>query len=208
MSQPPTKGFVMRIIGSKTVASTLFLLLCVGLSVGCGGGSGGGPGGTTANGCLTGSVTTVPMATALTGMDAAERALADECLAWVNAERAARGVAPLIWHDLAAKSAFDHSEWQYDVNGDISHTGAGGSTPTQRLTAAGVAGFSGVGENVAAGQTTAQQVMCVSWMNSPGHYGNIVNPIFTHIGIGVAIRPPLATAPYGTTWTQVFMKMP
>ena len=40
-----------------------------------------------------------------------------------------------------------------------------------------------LGENIAAGQPNAQLVM-YSWMNSEGHRENILNPNYTHIGIG------------------------
>jgi len=42
-----------------------------------------------------------------------------------------------------------------------------------------------VGENVAAGQTSAAQVMN-SWMNSQGHRENILNRNFRNIGTGIA----------------------
>jgi uncharacterized protein YkwD len=40
-----------------------------------------------------------------------------------------------------------------------------------------------VGENIAYGNVSADQMM-VMWMNSPGHRANLLNPAFTHIGIG------------------------
>ena len=39
------------------------------------------------------------------------------------------------------------------------------------------------GENIAWGNVSADQMM-VMWMNSPGHRANILNPSFTHVGIG------------------------
>ncbi len=39
------------------------------------------------------------------------------------------------------------------------------------------------GENIAVGQKMAQQVM-FDWLNSKGHHANIVNPVFTSVGIG------------------------
>jgi uncharacterized protein YkwD len=52
------------------------------------------------------------------------------------------------------------------------------------------------GENIAYGQTSAQEVM-QSWMNSAGHRQNILNPKFRDVGIAYA---------YGNTfyWTQNF----
>lgn len=43
-----------------------------------------------------------------------------------------------------------------------------------------------VGENIAMGHESAAATM-VGWMNSPGHRANILNSVFTHLGIGVSI---------------------
>lgn len=56
------------------------------------------------------------------------------------------------------------------------------------------------GENIAAGQQTPQDVMN-SWMNSPGHRSNILNPNYTTIGVGFA-----KGGAYGTYWTQQFIR--
>jgi len=54
-----------------------------------------------------------------------------------------------------------------------------------RMKAAGYGGFYDAGENVAAGQQTADAVM-TDWMNSPGHYANIVDKDYKDVGFGVA----------------------
>lgn len=60
--------------------------------------------------------------------------------------------------------------------------------------------FTAAGENIAMGQRTAQDVMN-SWMNSPGHRSNILNPSFNQIGVG------LAKNSNGTCyWTQQFIR--
>jgi uncharacterized protein YkwD len=54
------------------------------------------------------------------------------------------------------------------------------------------------GENIAAGQTSPDQVM-TSWMNSSGHRANILNSSFGHIGVGIVKNSA------GTIyWTQDF----
>ncbi len=55
------------------------------------------------------------------------------------------------------------------------------------------------GENIAAGQMSPAGVM-QSWMNSPGHRANILNPDFNHIGVGCY----QANGGYGIYWTQCF----
>ncbi|MBB6451810.1 putative YkwD family protein/spore coat assembly protein SafA [Salirhabdus euzebyi] len=55
-------------------------------------------------------------------------------------------------------------------------------------------------ENIAAGQRTPDEVVR-SWMNSPGHKKNILDPNVTHIGVGYA-----KGGSYGHYWTQMFIK--
>lgn len=62
--------------------------------------------------------------------------------------------------------------------------------------------FSAAGENIAYGQKTPEAVMN-SWMNSPGHRSNILNPTYNQIGVGAA------KSSNGTFyWTQMFIKSP
>src|SRR5438093_9839540 len=56
------------------------------------------------------------------------------------------------------------------------------------------------GENIAAAYADADAVM-QAWMNSPGHRSNILNPSFTHIGIGAANVPGSQWKNY---WVQDF----
>ena len=50
-----------------------------------------------------------------------------------------------------------------------------------------MSGFSYIGENIAWGQGSIEDVM-ESWMNSKGHRDNILNKNFTHMGAGTARR--------------------
>ncbi|GLH63543.1 hypothetical protein PG301_13820 [Parageobacillus sp. G301] len=45
--------------------------------------------------------------------------------------------------------------------------------------------FKYAGENIAGGQMTPEEVM-TDWMNSPGHRANILDPVYTEIGVGAA----------------------
>ena len=56
--------------------------------------------------------------------------------------------------------------------------------PADRLAAAGYT-WRAYGENLASGQRNASQAV-TGWMNSPGHRANIMNSMFTEIGIGYA----------------------
>lgn len=57
-------------------------------------------------------------------------------------------------------------------------------TPADRLAAAGYA-WRAYGENLASGQRSASEAV-TGWMNSPGHRANIMNSMFTEIGVGYA----------------------
>jgi uncharacterized protein YkwD len=54
----------------------------------------------------------------------------------VNAARAEAGVPPLTFDDELMVAADDHSAWM-DATDTVSHTGADGSSPEDRITAAG-----------------------------------------------------------------------
>ena len=81
----------------------------------------------------------------------------------------------------------------------LGHPGSDGSEPADRVTHSGYA-WRGVGENVASGQQTADAVV-KSWLESPGHCENIMEPRFTEMGIAFALAPDQNPNIY---WTQVF----
>ena len=56
------------------------------------------------------------------------------------------------------------------------------------------------GENIAAGSSTPEGVMN-QWVNSSGHYANIINSKFTELGVGYVYAPD---SPYGYYWVQLF----
>ena len=128
-------------------------------------------------------------------------------LARVNQYRAAgancggRGdfaAAPaLTWNSPLTQAADVHSR-DMVANNFFSHTGANGSNAGQRITAAGY-NWSTYGENIAAGQSSINQVVD-GWMASDGHCANIMNAAFADIGV-VCVAGDAATT-YGTYWTM------
>ncbi|WSN47409.1 CAP domain-containing protein [Streptomyces sp. NBC_01296] len=116
-------------------------------------------------------------------------------LALVNKERAAAGCGPLATNAKLSAAARTYSDTMAR-SGVMSHTGPDGSTMTSRVEAAGY-GWSGLGENIARGQSDADAVMN-AWMNSSGHRANILNCSFKEIGIGVH------KGDGGPWWTQDF----
>jgi uncharacterized YkwD family protein/spore coat assembly protein SafA len=115
----------------------------------------------------------------------------------VNAERAKVGVKPLTSDWELARVARFKSEDMRD-NRYFDHNSPIYGTPFQMMKSFGI-NYRAAGENIAAGQTTAESVM-KAWMNSPGHKQNILSPNFTHIGVGYA-----KGGSYGHYWTQQFM---
>jgi uncharacterized protein YkwD len=84
----------------------------------------------------------------------------------------------------------------------FSHTrpdGRGCSTAYEDLGGKYTGRYRGLGENIGLGPVTPD-IIVASWMNSPGHRANILDPDYTHIGVGVAM------AELGSTigWVQMF----
>lgn len=111
-------------------------------------------------------------------------------LSLVNAQRTAASCPALRADDRLARAATLHAQDMVD-QGYFSHTSLDGRTFGDRVTAQGYARPGG--ENIAAGQQTAQAVVD-AWMASEGHRANILNCDFTAMGIGRV----------GNTWVQVF----
>ena len=116
-----------------------------------------------------------------------------EMLALINQERTSRGLILLQLETQLNESSEDHSMWMLDTD-RFSHTGAGGSSATQRIEAAGfdLEGSWRTGENIAwqsergaPGISDDVAQLHQNLMNSPGHRANILNPDFRYIGIGI-----------------------
>ena len=113
----------------------------------------------------------------------------------INAERAKAGAPPLRLERHLNQSAEDHSEWMLATD-RFSHTGAGGSSATQRMKDAGF-DFSGTwrsAENIAvqtergaSGIRDDVADLHQSLMNSPGHRANLLDPSLKYIGIGIEL---------------------
>lgn len=139
-----------------------------------------------------------------------QRQTGDEILALVNAARAqprtcgtqAFGAAgPLRWNDTLAQVALGHST-ELATHHYFSHVERNGSAPADRVSRAGYA-WSRVGENIASGQRTPREAV-QSWLDSPGHCANIMNPTFTEMGAAYAINPDSDNRT--AYWTQVFAR--
>ena len=118
------------------------------------------------------------------------------CCRLVNSERAKAGCRAVRANSALKRAAQGHSA-DMAAKDYFSHTSKDGRTFADRIRAAGYPGGT-IGENIAAGQTTASAVMR-SWMGSSGHRANILNCSFTALGVGYA-----RGGSYGYYWTQDF----
>src|SRR3954452_18435889 len=102
-------------------------------------------------------------------------ALEQYWLELINSERTSRGEQPLAWNGALDQAAEDHSQWMIATD-TFSHTGANGSDPTERMTAAGYAldGSWAAGENIAWATTWGQSFT------------------YPHLGSGIASFAPRA----------------
>lgn len=124
-----------------------------------------------------------------------------EALSTVNAARLGAGrhaldpdarldrAAQIHAEDMLRRSYYDHASPE-------------GATPLGRVQAAGFPA-SVVGENLAAGMRTLPEAMA-GWLRSSGHRRNILEPRFTHLGVGVAVGR--YEDRYQVLWVQEFAR--
>lgn len=117
----------------------------------------------------------------------------------LNELRANQGVAPLKVNDKLNRAAESHSADMAD-NDFFSHRGSDGDTMRERTRDEGY-DWRALGENIAAGQNTPEEVVD-AWYGSSGHRRNMLNPVFEEIGVGYV--EDTDGRGYGEYWTQVF----
>lgn len=127
----------------------------------------------------------------------ATKSIENQVIALTNQERAKHGLRALTqdWElsRVARYKSMDMRDKNY-----FSHTSPTYGSPFTMMKNFGI-NYRAAAENIAAGQTTAQEVV-QAWMNSPGHRANILSGNYTHIGVGYAKG--------GTQrhyWTQMFI---
>jgi uncharacterized protein YkwD len=110
----------------------------------------------------------------------------------VNRHRAAAGCPAVRSQDSLNRAARTHSA-HMAAHGRLTHTGAHGSRPDDRMRAAGY-DPGHTGEAVAVGPATAAAVIA-QWMNSPAHRDTLLTCLYTDAGVGAAAGPD------GPWWT-------
>lgn len=157
--------------------------------------------------------TTPPASTSLVALTSATSCaipgFRELLLTRINAARAAgrscggqtQPAAPaMAWNDRLFSAAARHSVDMASRN-YFSHTSPEGGDAAGRAAAAGY-GWSALGENIAAGDTSVEGVMA-TWLGSQGHCRNIMNPAYADVAVACVAR---AGTTYGTYWTMVLAR--
>ena len=131
---------------------------------------------------------------ATTPVSSAVSAFEQQVVELTNQERAKNGLPALKLDVELSKVARDKSKDMQTKN-YFSHTSPTYGSPFDMMKTYGIS-YKSAGENIAMGQRSPEEVV-QAWMNSQGHRENIMNPNFTHIGVG-----HVATGNY---WTQMFI---
>ncbi len=118
-----------------------------------------------------------------------------ECL--VNRDRKSQGLPPLADNAKLDRAAQSHTDWMANSQ-TFSHDGW-----DKEISKAGYTGWSIIGQNIAAGQTTAASVES-AWFNekppNDGHRLNILGASYTNMGVGCSY----VSKGYGFYWAEDF----
>lgn len=116
----------------------------------------------------------------------------------INEIRVNAGCPALEYDEKLSEIAEEHS---YDMarNNFFSHTNLRGQNVVARARAVGYV-YTWIGENIAAGSTTPEQVVD-RWMRSPDHRDNILNCNFTEGALALSVN---SNSQYTYYWTHVF----
>ncbi|ACL18891.1 CAP domain-containing protein [Desulfitobacterium hafniense] len=136
---------------------------------------------------------TTPSTNGTTTLGTQEQAMINE----INKERAAAGLSPLQVDlrlvDVAQMKALDMK-----TNSYFSHTSPTYGSPFDMLKNAGIQ-YRSAGENIA--RNMSVDAAMAAFMSSDGHRKNILNPAYTHIGVGVV------SSNSGNYYVQIFAQL-
>lgn len=120
-----------------------------------------------------------------------------DVLTLVNQERAKNGLAALAWGSTCEGAANTRAR---EIMSNYSHTRPDGSSWSTTCPIPGSGGKSG--ENLNAGNAAVSpQTVVASWMASPDHRKNILDPDFKYLSVGFVFEPNSA---HKTYWSQYF----
>ncbi len=118
-------------------------------------------------------------------------------------------VHPLVWNANLHASALEHAI-DLAISDTFSHDGSGTTSDItgngrpskfyERIERNGYTHYYSVGENIAGGQRTLDEVMR-AWMASPGHCENIMKSTYTEVGVAIVKND---NSTYQVYWVQNF----
>jgi uncharacterized protein YkwD len=110
-----------------------------------------------------------------------------------NAVRRKHHLSPLDKDNSLVATARAHSDDMLERN-FFSHVNPDGKTPQKRIAPAYSRTIARAGENIWGGHgydysdsQLMARVIVDSWVSSPGHRANLLNPSYTHLGVGVSV---------------------
>lgn len=106
--------------------------------------------------------------------------------------------APVTWNGYLAVAAKGHAQDIAD-KGYFGHDSQDGRTMTNRVEAAGYAGWLSLGENIAAGYTAKDVVQ--GWLESPSHCETLMDGKLKEVGLSYVFK---ANSKFGTYWVSDF----
>jgi LysM repeat protein len=106
----------------------------------------------------------------------------------VNNLRAANGLSPLQISSILMSAAQGHSDYQAAI-GQVTHTGAGGTSPRDRAAAAGYGGGATffISENIAGGTDLSVDGVISMWQGDNPHIQTMLGANYQDIGAGVSV---------------------
>lgn len=134
-----------------------------------------------------------PPTSGTTTVSTQEQAMINE----INKERASAGLAP-VKIDLRLAEVAQLKANDMKTNGYFSHTSPTYGSPFDMLRAAGIQ-YRAAGENIARNRSV--DFAMAAFMSSDGHRKNILNPAYTHVGVGVV------SSSSGNYYVQIFAQL-
>jgi len=143
--------------------------------------------------------TTAPTTPTASGIPSVTVLTADEQLMvdTINQERAAAGVSP-VKVDLRLASVGRAKANDLKVNNYFAHTSPTYGSPWAMMQQVGLT-VKWAGENISGNKSVSGSMAAL--MLSPGHRANILDPRFTHVGVGIAYG-----SAYGNLYVQEFLQ--
>ena len=124
--------------------------------------------------------------------------MADRMIVLVNEARAEAGLEPLFMVPYLCDMAAVRSR---EIIFDFGHIRAETGENFASIIDTNLVPYMRAAENIAAGSSTPEEAF-EQWKNSPNHWKAIINPNYTHIGVGVAYDE---NSTYKWYWEQLFV---